>query len=161
MNLFGVKVLLTSVLFSIFKLSLAAQIPIAALRESGVTTAVCTFEFDTSLTADHHGRGTWYEPGLGNCGWTNNRNEKVLAIGKRLYDRNGGKNCGQMVEIVNNKNGKKAWGKTVDSCPGCGDDDLDLSPALFQQLDSLSVGVIQITWHFLPKFQELEWEGSS
>jgi len=36
------------------------------------------------------------EIGLGNCGKTNNRKEKVLAIGKKLYDRNGGKNCGQV-----------------------------------------------------------------
>jgi len=60
MNLFSLKVLLTSVIFSVFKLSLAAQIPIAALRdlESTVTTAVCTFEvnIDTSLTADRRGR---------------------------------------------------------------------------------------------------------
>jgi len=107
----------------------------------------------TTSIADHRGRATWYEPGLGNCGWRNNRKQKVLAISKKLYDRNHGSNCGQWIEIVNNKNGKKSWGQTVDSCPGCGIDDLDLSPALFQDLGDLKAGVLSITWHFLPKFQ--------
>jgi len=83
----------------------------------------------------------------------------------------------QFVDIVNTKNGKKARGKVVDSCPGCSDNDLgmfilsirpqsgliknllaDLSPALFQQLDQLSVGVIPISWHFVPRFQPEELE---
>ena len=34
--------------------------------------------------------------GLGNCGQSDNDNDLVLAIGKGLYDRNGGKNCGQV-----------------------------------------------------------------
>jgi len=58
-------------------------------------------------------QGTWYYPGktlrsrhtlisahmsasgLGNCGVVNNSNDPILAIGKGLYDRNKGGNCGQ------------------------------------------------------------------
>jgi len=59
MNLFSLKVLLTSLFFAAFKLGLAVQIPIAALMEldeSRFTTAVCTFEVSTKLTADRRGR---------------------------------------------------------------------------------------------------------
>ncbi|PPR05919.1 hypothetical protein CVT26_008813 [Gymnopilus dilepis] len=97
------------------------------------------------------GRGTWYYPGLGNCGDDNNSSELVLAIGKSLYDQNGGGNCNQYVQITNVANGKTAIGQTKDSCPGCGDNDLDMSPALFEKLGSLSTGVLDISWHFMAK----------
>ncbi|KAG6889877.1 hypothetical protein C0995_013851 [Termitomyces sp. Mi166 len=76
---------------------------------------------------------------------------------------------GRWVEIVNTKNGKKAYGKTRDSCESCGDSDLgqpsfdhffrrhlikdftDMSPSLFQKLDSLSVGQLTVSWHFMAK----------
>lgn len=37
--------------------------------------------------------------GLGNCGFEDNNNSLVLAIGKGLYDRNGGNNCNQVTFI--------------------------------------------------------------
>jgi hypothetical protein len=69
-------------------------------------------------------KGTWYQTGLGNCGWTNNDNEMVLAIAIDRYDDANGSNCGQYVRITNTANGKSAWGKTVDSCESCGYNDL-------------------------------------
>ncbi|KAH9979923.1 RlpA-like double-psi beta-barrel-protein domain-containing protein-containing protein [Lactifluus volemus] len=99
------------------------------------------------IAESHYGRGTWYYPGLGNCGWNNNAQELVVAIPKTLYDRNGGRNCGQMVQI--SYQGKSVQAKTVDSCPGCGTDGLDMSPATFEHLAPLSVGVLQIEWHFM------------
>ncbi|KAF8817207.1 hypothetical protein BYT27DRAFT_7205070 [Phlegmacium glaucopus] len=97
------------------------------------------------------GRGTWYYPGLGNCGLWNNNNDPILAIGKGLYDSNGGSNCGQWVYIVNPSNGNTAYGLTRDSCESCGDNDIDMSPALFQQLAPLSTGQIEVSWHFMSK----------
>ncbi|PPQ86326.1 hypothetical protein CVT25_005627 [Psilocybe cyanescens] len=99
----------------------------------------------------HVGRGTWFYPGLGNCGNVNTSNDLILAIGKGLYDRNGGGNCGQYVEIVNVANGKTAYGLTEDSCQSCGDNDIDMSPALFQKLSTLGTGQIQVSWHFMAK----------
>ena len=34
--------------------------------------------------------------GLGNCGQRNGDGDLILAIGKSLYDRNGGSNCNQV-----------------------------------------------------------------
>ncbi|TFK39040.1 expansin family protein [Crucibulum laeve] len=106
-------------------------------------------DVEKRLTRD--GRATWFNVGLGNCGKWNVDTDLIVAIGKGLYDRNGGSNCDQYVEIVNTKNGKKAYGKTRDSCPSCSDNDLDLSPSLFQKLGTLDQGVLSISWHFMNK----------
>ncbi|KAF5315051.1 hypothetical protein D9619_007416 [Psilocybe cf. subviscida] len=127
-------------LFASIFLTLASPVPVQN-RE--------LVEVDKRLTRT--GRGTWFQPGLGNCGKWNNSNDLILAISKNLYDKNKGSNCDQWVEIVNTKNGKKAYGKTRDSCPSCGDGDLDMSPALFKKLGSLDTGVLKISWHFMNK----------
>ncbi|KAI4524010.1 Non-catalytic module family EXPN protein [Schizophyllum commune Tattone D] len=97
----------------------------------------------------HKGRLTWYTPGLGNCGNYDTESDMVIAISKDRYDANNGGNCNQWIKIKNTANGKMATGQVRDSCPGCGYDDLDLSPALFQALGSLDDGVLQSSWHFL------------
>ncbi|KAF9267294.1 hypothetical protein L218DRAFT_679657 [Marasmius fiardii PR-910] len=99
-------------------------------------------------TVMHHGRGTWFKPGLGNCGNRNKASDPIVAIGLDLYNRNGGRNCGQWVSIT--ANGKHAYGVTQDSCPGCSNDDLDMSPSLFEEFDSLEKGVLDIKWEFQP-----------
>ncbi|TFK19584.1 hypothetical protein FA15DRAFT_674308 [Coprinopsis marcescibilis] len=100
---------------------------------------------------DHEGRGTWFNVGLGNCGKVSKDSEPVVAMSKAFYDENHGSNCGQWVEITDRDTGKTALGQLWDSCPGCGRDDLDLSPSLFQQFAPLSKGVINISWHFKAK----------
>ena len=40
--------------------------------------------------------------GLGNCGKRNGDGDLVLAIGKGLYDRNGGSNCDQVSPFIHN-----------------------------------------------------------
>ncbi|KII86657.1 hypothetical protein PLICRDRAFT_113446 [Plicaturopsis crispa FD-325 SS-3] len=94
----------------------------------------------------HSGRGTWFDVGLGNCGYTDQNSDPILAISTDIYGSGG--NCNQWVHITNLANGKSAWGKTRDSCPSCGSGDLDMSPSLFQQLGSLDTGVLSISWHF-------------
>jgi len=81
----------------------------------------------------------------------NTQYDPVIAISKDLYDRNGGSNCGQGVFITNDANGNTAYATTVDSCQSCGDNDIDMSPEIFQQLDPLSVGLLTVTWNFEPK----------
>ncbi|KAJ3533531.1 hypothetical protein NMY22_g7297 [Coprinellus aureogranulatus] len=100
---------------------------------------------------DHTGRATWFNVGLGNCGKVSKDSEPVVAIGKKLYDQNGGSNCGQWVEIINTKNNKKAYGQVWDSCPGCTNDEIDLSPSLFQKFAPLSDGIFTAQWHFKAK----------
>ncbi|KIK58617.1 hypothetical protein GYMLUDRAFT_170897 [Collybiopsis luxurians FD-317 M1] len=97
----------------------------------------------------HTGKGTWFYPGLGNCGLENSSSDPIVAIPKSLYDQNGGSNCGQWIHITNMNTGQTAYARAEDSCPGCGSDDLDMSPAVFEQLASLDTGVVPISWNFL------------
>lgn len=77
----------------------------------------------------------------------------------------------QWISITNNENGKVAYGKTRDSCPGCDEDDLgsfseirtrlhltdtilDLTSSLFKKLGNLDNGELDITWHF----EEQGWQ---
>jgi hypothetical protein len=84
-------------------------------------------------------------------GWNSVDSDMVVAIGKGLYDRNNGNNCGQGVRIK--ANGKSVYAVVVDSCPSCGDSDLDMSPAVFQALANggLGDGVMEAKWNFLKK----------
>ncbi|EAU85822.1 hypothetical protein CC1G_05039 [Coprinopsis cinerea okayama7 len=97
------------------------------------------------------GRGTWYYTGRGNCGKWSKDSEPVVAMSKAFYDRNKGINCGQWIEIVETSSGKKAFGQLWDSCESCREQDIDLSPSLFQKLAPLSRGVITVSWHFMPR----------
>ncbi|KAJ3733339.1 riboflavin aldehyde-forming enzyme [Lentinula guzmanii] len=113
---------------------------------SPVKTSV---ELDKRIT--HAGIGTWFEPGLGNCGNWNTVNDPIIAIPKDLYDENNGSNCGQWIHITDESTGKTVFGRTEDSCPGCASGNLDMSPDVFQQFTSLDVGVLPISWYFMPQ----------
>ncbi|KAJ7598796.1 riboflavin aldehyde-forming enzyme [Mycena floridula] len=99
----------------------------------------------------HTGQATWFNVGLGNCGEVNKDSDHIVAISKAFYDDNNGGNCDQWVQVTDSRNGQTHYGKTRDSCPGCGYYDLDLSPSLFTEFESLDVGVFPISWNFMPK----------
>jgi len=94
----------------------------------------------------HTGRGTWFNPGLGACGDTNSDSDPVVAIGAPRFGSGG--NCFQWIKIT--ANGVTAFGQTLDECEGCGENDLDLSPSLFENFAPLSQGVISVSWNFEP-----------
>jgi len=98
---------------------------------------------------DHSGRGTWFDVGLGACGQWNVNSDFIVAIS---HDRwaNGG-NCEQYVRVT--ANGVTSYGQTRDECMGCNEDDLDMSPSLFQTFADLSVGVVEVEWNFM----EMGW----
>jgi len=97
----------------------------------------------------HSGRGTWFDVGLGACGYYNVNSDPIVAISSGIYGSGG--NCNQWMTITNTKNGKVASGKVRDECPGCGQYDIDMSPSLFQQLGSLDIGVLSVSWHYEAK----------
>ncbi|CEP08967.1 hypothetical protein [Parasitella parasitica] len=92
------------------------------------------------------GDATYYSVGLGSCGDTNSDSELVAALSEDLMGTGAdGSYCGKSITLKS-KSGKSVTVKVVDSCPGCGKGDVDLSPTAFKKLGSLDTGVIPITW---------------
>ncbi|KAI0161893.1 RlpA-like double-psi beta-barrel-protein domain-containing protein-containing protein [Hypoxylon sp. FL1284] len=89
----------------------------------------------------HSGDMTYYTPGLGACGQTNNENDAVVAMSPAQYGH-----CGKSINI--HYNGKSASAKIVDKCPGCTGDGIDVSPAVFKKLVDLSAGRVSVTWDY-------------
>ncbi|KAK2590946.1 hypothetical protein QQS21_011365 [Conoideocrella luteorostrata] len=89
---------------------------------------------------------TYYNTGLGACGWTNNDNELVAAVGHNLFDSQ--RPCGRQIRV--HYNGNSAVVKVVDRCGGCNDNSVDLTPAAFTEIvGSLGPGRVQGTWEFI------------
>ncbi|ELU45588.1 WD-repeat-containing protein [Rhizoctonia solani AG-1 IA] len=85
------------------------------------------------------GWATYYdtEEGKGACGKYNRNKEHVVAIGKPLWESTQGQSgastlCGKTATV--RWRGKSVRVRVVDECPVCGYNDIDLSPAAFQQL---------------------------
>ncbi|CCM05816.1 uncharacterized protein FIBRA_08050 [Fibroporia radiculosa] len=116
----------------------------------------------------HEGWATWYDTGLGACGYTDSNSDPVVAISHLIYGSGG--NCNQAssqdcvyelkfadgciisqwMEIT--YNGITQYGKTRDECEACGEYDIDLSPSLFEGFAALSVGQLEdVEWHFMNK----------
>lgn len=94
------------------------------------------------------GRGTFYDVGMGNCGWQNSASEFVVALNTAQYGSTSQVSgaCGQTITV--NYNGKSAQARVVDSCPTCPYGGLDLSTGLFSHLTNgnMGLGVIQLSW---------------
>ncbi|KAL9544889.1 hypothetical protein PS6_008535 [Mucor atramentarius] len=105
----------------------------AFLMTAQAAPAASSLQARSSMSGD----ATYYSVGLGSCGDTNSDGEMVAALSEKLMGTgSNGSYCG----------GKSVTVKVVDSCPGCGEGDVDLSPTAFKKLGALSEGVIPITW---------------
>ncbi|KAL2158773.1 hypothetical protein VTH06DRAFT_3964 [Thermothelomyces fergusii] len=109
---------------------------------------------ETQFSALASGRFTWYNTGLGACGWWNNDNELVAALNHVDFDPytpNGNPNnnslCGRRIRV--SYGGRSVDVTVVDRCPSCNSGDLDLSPAAFRALADLNTGVIYGTWNWI------------
>ncbi|CAE6441359.1 unnamed protein product [Rhizoctonia solani] len=91
------------------------------------------------------GKATWFNTGLGACGKVTNDKQFIVALGPGAYQN--GKMCGKTITIKNTKNKNFVTAKVVDLCPSCGSNNLDLSPAAFAKLGSLSAGVLSVSWN--------------
>ncbi|KAI8954370.1 RlpA-like double-psi beta-barrel-protein domain-containing protein-containing protein [Xylaria longipes] len=99
--------------------------------------------FTTSVVAVT-GDMTFFNPGLGACGGTDNDGSAVVALNTADYAN--GANCGRWITIQGN--GRQTAARVVDLCPGCGTHGIDVSPAIFDDIADLSVGRISVTWFF-------------
>ncbi|KAL0579471.1 hypothetical protein V5O48_002513 [Marasmius crinis-equi] len=92
------------------------------------------------------GDATFYDPGLGACGKTNNGGQLIAAVAAPVFDGfpgaganpNANPICGKKAKVT--FKGKSVTVNIVDRCPGCGSSGIDLSPAAFSKLASQSVG---------------------
>lgn len=92
---------------------------------------------------------TYYEAGLGACGWTNNgAAEDVVALSHKILgtQSNGNPYCGKTITIK--YKGKSIVAKVVDKCMGCEYNDIDLSNHAFDQLASQDDGRVDAEWYF-------------
>ncbi|KIJ55843.1 hypothetical protein M422DRAFT_24350 [Sphaerobolus stellatus SS14] len=89
---------------------------------------------------------TFYDPGLGACGKTNKSSDLIVAVSSQVFASfgkqisNGNPVCGKKITLK--ANGKTVTATVEDKCPGCGANDVDLSPAAFKKLASLGTGRI-------------------
>ncbi|KKK26507.1 hypothetical protein ARAM_001003 [Aspergillus rambellii] len=110
----------------------------------------------TSNGGPYQGDLTYYDPGLGSCGITSTDSDMICAVSHVLFDAastssnpNNNPLCGLKLRI---KRGDKSVDvKIVDRCPGCKVDDLDVSPAVFQELAELAEGRVVVDWSWLEK----------
>ncbi|PCH39998.1 hypothetical protein WOLCODRAFT_131156 [Wolfiporia cocos MD-104 SS10] len=96
----------------------------------------------------HTGRGTWFDVGLGACGYTDVDTDPIVAISYEIYGN--GENCNQWIHITNTATGDISYGRTRDKCMGCDATAIDMSPSLFESLGAdLGEGVLTVEWHFM------------
>ncbi|CAO1632625.1 unnamed protein product [Parajaminaea phylloscopi] len=118
----------------------------AALGAATVFAAPAAVPEEQNLAArGTGGKATFFEPGLGACGWQSGSDDMIVAITSQMWDN--GAHCGKWLTI--DHNGAKVAAKVVDECPTCPSaGSLDLSPAVFKKLASLDKGMIDINWSY-------------
>lgn len=122
-------------------MSISMITKVAALMAATLASAAPAPAADAAL-ASYSGDMTYFYPGLGACGQTNNNNDAVAAVSPAVYASGGA--CGKTATI--HYQGKSTTVKVVDLCPGCSTGSIDVSPSAFQKLASLDAGRVQVTW---------------
>ncbi|EIW67649.1 hypothetical protein TREMEDRAFT_69664 [Tremella mesenterica DSM 1558] len=91
-------------------------------------------------------RATYFEAGLGACGWWNSNDDHIIALNSAQF--NNGEHCGKWLGIWNPETQNIQYGYVADECPSCGWGELDLSPSLFGALsnDNYDEGVFNMNW---------------
>lgn len=119
----------------------------------GIPQSTASSRPDLGSGETFSGDGTYYTPDLGACGQTNNENEYVVAISSELYktktvggNPNNNGFCGKKIRAF--YEGKSVEVTVVDACVGCSLNDLDFSPAAFEQIADKDLGRIKITWQW-------------
>ncbi|RLL98664.1 hypothetical protein CFD26_107847 [Aspergillus turcosus] len=108
----------------------------------------------TSHGGPYSGDLTYYNPGLGSCGFTNTDSDMICAVSHVLFDAastgsnpNANPLCGLKLRL--RRDGKSVDVKVVDRCVGCKVDDLDVSPAVFEKVADLDLGRVLVEWSWL------------
>jgi len=96
----------------------------------------------------HEGSATYYDfaDGTGACGFDATADPMIGAMNAIDYDAAGA--CGACAQIEGGDG--EITIRVVDLCPECDEGWIDLSPGAFSELAELEVGVIPITWWYVP-----------
>lgn len=91
-------------------------------------------------------RATYFNTGLGACGWWSSNSEPIIALNSAQFD--GGSHCGEWLGIWNGETQTIQYGYVADECPSCGWGELDLSPSLFGGLTNYNYneGQFNMNW---------------
>jgi len=152
----------SSVLLSlaIFVAAVCAELPAYSKRSGHAELAhkVRAVELELEERSDNHtmhkrafgpARMTFYDVGLGACGWWNTANDYIVAVNSPQF---GGYAvyppaiCGKQITI--SYNGKQVGAVAADECPTCGYGELDLSRGLFNNFATENDGVFYAEWWF-------------
>ncbi|KAJ6098815.1 hypothetical protein N7467_000350 [Penicillium canescens] len=94
---------------------------------------------------------TWFDTGLGACGQWNIDTDYIAAVSHIVFDReargtnpNNNALCGQKIHIQ--RGGRTVEATVVDRCEGCKENDIDVTPSLFQQFGNLDRGRMDVVW---------------
>ncbi|KAF8181054.1 RlpA-like double-psi beta-barrel-protein domain-containing protein-containing protein [Pholiota molesta] len=91
------------------------------------------------------GDATYYNTGLGSCGVTNKDTDFVVALSSAEAAH--GKHCGKRIRV--HYQGRTVEATVEDTCPGCSQYSIDLTPAAFKKLAPLDAGRIKVTWEYI------------
>lgn len=90
----------------------------------------------TPLTHAYTGDLTYYDPGMGSCGYQSGPGDHIVALSREIMQNGANPNanprCGSKIGIWNPQTHKKYEATVVDTCVGCKKMDIDVSPALFK-----------------------------
>ncbi|KAJ5634035.1 hypothetical protein N7528_001877 [Penicillium herquei] len=110
----------------------------------------------TSNGGPYTGDLTYYDPGLGACGYTSTESESICAVSHILFDAastgsdpNDNPLCGLKIRI--RRDGQSVDVKVVDRCVGCAETDLDVTESVFEDLATLAQGRVTMEWAWLEK----------
>lgn len=117
---------------------------------AALTTAQPTHQLHAAVEKRaHSGKLTYYTPGMGSCGVTNSNTDMIVAVSPSVFgtypNPNNSPLCQKSITITC-PNGKKIKADVKDRCAGCGVDDLDVSPAVFEVCGSLDLGTMKVDW---------------
>ncbi|KAN0083640.1 RlpA-like double-psi beta-barrel-containing domain containing protein [Elaphomyces granulatus] len=127
----------------------------------GKTLVALATVFGLSAAAAHNnGRGTIYnqDGGTGSCGKKEPDSAVIAAISNTfMKNQANSPYCGRKIKVTNvgSNSGAKGKGKTLivpveDTCPSCGENDIDFSLGAWNELtDKSAPATIIIDWDFV------------
>lgn len=107
---------------------------------------------------------TYFQTGLGACGWTTGQEDLIVSISHTVFDAAGSSSsqggnsntnplCGRMVRATRYNEDAGAERsvdlKVVDRCTGCAPEDLDTTLGAFEKLASEDEGRVDVRWAWL------------